>query len=787
MSMIAMRGRKANGAGFSLIEVMVAVVILATGLLALAALQGALARNSADAKARSAIMAALTSRISDLRQAPPADGTQTVVCAGGNWVCALETQASVGGLTVSEATSTLVWKGSPGAFSAFANGDDLTRANFKRIALNASWNDAAGALRTLALQSDVSGKIYGPGQGYPVPDPTGSAAKKPILRQLDPGLEAGVIPIAYGSGQDAASTAASNPKPVLLGQSTVVGTQFDVLTYVPESGSVAVIRRRVDTNLIKCRCTTGLAAKDRYSVAGVAQWPTVWDGDGYETYVPSDKSLPPGEALKAGENPAFAGKNRAQSELCTECCRDHHDEAGMAVRFSPEGTVSRYDLNGSGVLSVSSSGNFVAACRVIRDNGFYKTASDMYLRQFGLLATRSDPVDSLAASDRAKDGRPTGTATTNYGNFVKKYLEGYLTSISTKGEAPTTAALAQQAFNDYLTGALNTPTNVEIPAKSATDERYLHSRGLYSDYLTAAARTKIGKAVDTCASANKLDCLLPHLPFTTINMTELAKWTSSDDKLNVIPAGVLLGTNVLQPFGGRTTGIKETAQSYARVYSSLSNSTLAYRTDIPFVNADEANSANWLADEQQFTVGATGGPSLPYITVVPNGLLTESALTRVGVTLNATIGPPSSCTPGTSDYRCDTAAGNLPGTVGLTISNYNVRETVTGLPPANVVCKTNTYTLGRPFQVTYSGISVSLTSGGPSTGTVTYSPATSRSISQKATWSSATRNDRDSLYVSFIGGEKQCPTTALCNGPNFKEWGTTYSKEACEIVTYTGL
>jgi len=60
--------------GFSLIEVMVAVVVLATGLLAMAALQGALARNSADAKARTAVMAALASRMSEIRQQPPAAG-----------------------------------------------------------------------------------------------------------------------------------------------------------------------------------------------------------------------------------------------------------------------------------------------------------------------------------------------------------------------------------------------------------------------------------------------------------------------------------------------------------------------------------------------------------------------------------------------------------------------------------------------------------------------------------------------------------------------------------------
>ena len=49
--------------GFSLLEVLIAVVVLAMGLLALASLQAKLSTNSADAKARSRIAALVTSVI----------------------------------------------------------------------------------------------------------------------------------------------------------------------------------------------------------------------------------------------------------------------------------------------------------------------------------------------------------------------------------------------------------------------------------------------------------------------------------------------------------------------------------------------------------------------------------------------------------------------------------------------------------------------------------------------------------------------------------------------------
>ena len=53
--------------GFSLLEVLIAVVVLATGLLAMAALQARLASSSADAKARSRIAALLSSVLDDQR------------------------------------------------------------------------------------------------------------------------------------------------------------------------------------------------------------------------------------------------------------------------------------------------------------------------------------------------------------------------------------------------------------------------------------------------------------------------------------------------------------------------------------------------------------------------------------------------------------------------------------------------------------------------------------------------------------------------------------------------
>ena len=64
--------------GFSLLEVLIAVVVLATGLLALAALQGRLTQASADAKVSGRVAAMLSARMDALRSA----GYGTVAAGG---------------------------------------------------------------------------------------------------------------------------------------------------------------------------------------------------------------------------------------------------------------------------------------------------------------------------------------------------------------------------------------------------------------------------------------------------------------------------------------------------------------------------------------------------------------------------------------------------------------------------------------------------------------------------------------------------------------------------------
>nr|WP_277874025.1 prepilin-type N-terminal cleavage/methylation domain-containing protein [Lysobacter ruishenii] len=575
--------RNRRPAGFSLIEVMVAVVVLATGLLALAALQGALARNSADAKARGAIMAALNSRMNDIRQAPPAAG-QTWTTADA-WVGAAAIQAGASDLKVEETVATYRWNGTGYVTTAVTN----PPSSFTRASLEATWKAANGDSRVLGLTSDVSGRIYGDGSGYPVPDPTGSASKRPIVRQGNPSNTPGVIPIVTGNQ----ATAASNPQPIIVGASegVRVGTSFDVLNYIPE-GSTAQITKRFETQVIKCRCSYG--AGGGYTVAGAAQWPAVWDGSTYATY--EGTGNPAGVAANAGEDPDYVGKGkkgsgRLQSEQCTECCRDHHDLASntnLESRYDPEATAVGKFNEAGGVLTATSSGAYVAACRVMKLDGIWKTTADTYQRHYGLLETLS------VGGVQAKSGIPTSSATSAYQTFVKDFLSQYTSAL-------TPPAIDAQTMFDESARGLNAPATVTIAAASTSDYRYLHGRGLYLDYLGSAARQAIG----TCSGKTGVaytECVLPILPFTTINLTEMARWTASDTTVLNVNSTKALSFNVTEPFGGRTAGIK-TGTANNNSVMRTSNSGVAVSDDI--IGAVDTNGDGaTLSDSQSFQVGA---------------------------------------------------------------------------------------------------------------------------------------------------------------------------------------
>lgn len=668
--------------GFSLIEVMIAVVILATGLLALAALQGSLTRASAEAKVRGRVAAMLTARLEDLRlqsgglaEGPTTTTSTTDPCDGDttDWVDCTRAESNLGSLSVVQTVAT--WSGNGSFTQATTTDPDI--AQFKRITLAATWEDATGGDHSLTTSTDAS-TLSLVTSLVQQPDDAQSGGSNPIVRQDSPAT-AGVIPVALGNGD---SSASSNPKPELVGRNnnqTIVGTRFNVLTYTPETGNAARIQKRFENDVIRCTCQYGAGGSNLPQIYRTAQWPAIWTGERYDIYDPDSSAEAPGQVESSG--PASGVE---QSALCQECCRDHHDTDTTGVaKFDPERIRTndesdgreKYNVNGSNelVLANTNNGVYVNSCRLIRVDGFWRTAADMYSRQFGLLETQA------VSSVRAKSGLPTTAATDAYTQFIKDYVRGYRTTTATSGSAPAGA----QGMFDEIGRGLNA-TTVPIAAVSANppDYRYVHGRGLYIDYLEADARQRIvdvladnGEdglcpATGPNAVTDQSECILPYLPFTTINMTEIAKWTDAPDtNVLTINSGNLLATDPTQPSGGRTIG---TAVGTATNVGSArnSNSGVAYTTAV-VGGVDPEDVAGVSSDGQEFQVGGTVNAGPTFDVRVSGGGSNPFVFFTLGASTDV------ECTkPAGGDHRCVTASGTvLPQAGSIRVSNYWVETT----------------------------------------------------------------------------------------------------------------
>lgn len=725
------RNHKASG-GFSLLEVLIAVVVLSTGLLALAALQGSLTRSSADAKVRSRIAAALTTRMEGLRSAGYANVTgATFTCTAGvpAWLCDTESQAALaaGSLTVTQTVSTwTTTSASPFAVGTPGPNDP----QFKRVQLTATWPDPSDpsgvGTRRLLISTDISPRGLEDGL-LPPPDEISTDSTRPIARTDPPAAAgSGVIPVAMSAtGQD---TAATNPKPEIFGRGSnqsIVGTRFSVLTYTNESSSVARLQKRLDTDVIRCSCKYGAIANVP-AFMRTAQWPAVWNGQKYAVYKPDSNAAAPGQAFASGEDPDAVGD---QSDLCTACCRDHHDSTA-SPKFDPErsargNTHSHYTRDNSGSLVLQTNttdGPYLEVCRMVLIDGVMRTAADMYSRHFGLLETVTDSSGRVGAT-----GIPNATKASEYGQFVKDALAKLrsltLPTPPTGSPYPTPTTLEEIYANHGL--AKTTPEKIAITSPNPADERYLNARSLYLDHLEPAAQQLLTDILadtdpggrcdaDVYVGAARIECILPYLPILPINVTELAFWqpenadpivyntlgTETSGVLTVQSASALI-YDPAQPFRGRVNARGTPADDDGEAATSIGISNSGVAISAP-IDPDEVAEGTF-ADKQPFAIADATTPvdgdsfavslqGLPQ-TGDANTSNDPSVAWAAGSAFGNCAGTVSRHDDNPNNYICDTTVDPLANG-SITVSNYYREYTVSA--SRTITCQFN----GTPKTIT---------------------------------------------------------------------------------------
>jgi prepilin-type N-terminal cleavage/methylation domain-containing protein len=534
MIMKNINARKRNSSGFTLIEVLMGILIFAVGMMALAKLQGNLARNSGDANARTVATNIAEEVIEEARVFGQIDSDGTNAAYNDiddGFALSPIVRGNIEYTVVSDVTDYYI--SADGTLTTTAPADAY-KSDFKQLDLTVTWNTGlefdidgtnttSGRLGTGSIRiTDVISSITSGAGGKAALGTEGDGSYAPPV-DYHPGDNPDIISISLGASKFKEST---TPLPDVTRTNELVETTFDVVTY-SQDNSGATFLRREEFRAISCECT--LRTSGDSEEGGLR--PTIWDGFEYTE----------GEfvAKSYGES-----ASNQQSQYCDICCRDHHDggygseddnnDPGRS-RYNPfryeddyydtYGDHKHYNPDSDGVMIIAESDGdtYVEACRMIRKDGFWRIAQN--LRQEGL---NSFPADYL-------DGP------IEVGIYSK-----YVTEAVTAYELDTDPANGSQPTNPYeetppdlmlpanMTPALVFPASTEsiptnFPTASGDVEQQLRARGIYIDYLSDALRERINCLDEPGATGEEcevpdVNSALEIIPFYDVQLTWLARW-----------------------------------------------------------------------------------------------------------------------------------------------------------------------------------------------------------------------------------------------------------------------
>lgn len=693
--------------GFSLIEVLVAVLVMSVGMLALAALQTNLTRATADARTRSDALTIAQRQIDRLRGQVEANNPTNSYISLANETRTATTADGVSNASESFTITRTVerWIRSPTSTTTFCKFGttgcaaanfptspgtgvvDPARPEYKIVNVEVSWSDAAGNDLSVTLSDIYSSVPASNSNTLNERDLAGgSDVEGPRVRIIPPS-SVGVIPVAVSSGNEA--TAASNPRPKIYERGFTDKVSFEIFQYAGSS-SDAVLRQKIEVAGIGCRCE--LTAPTQTSggntlLFAAPREPTYWDGTAY-----ADPAFAPTTKTQGKPKSNFSNQD---STLCTTCCSDHHDHTAATVKvdgFRPSndfagGNHNHYPAPSSPLVpsttAVAAGEEYFEVCRMIRVDGIWQVATDAHMVHMAFLET-----DASRA--------PLSAKTSRYQTFVREYLKDKFLTTSNPNTIDPLAGLAT-SYSDIF----DLPTQEQVAVGS---QHAMHNRSLYIDFIESSTFTELSTAKQTCIKAGKtaedalLDCLLLSLPIVTFNGTDIAQWRTESNVNHVsvtnLQLNVALGSNLqddaLATSGNRgiVTGKSSgTEDVIARMMQSNSGLVDVNPTD-PCdggLDNDDFDCADKISeDTQTFCAGtdctvANTGPQFDVVANRPSGD-TDFNFSAFGVNYVIPSVDAGDCEGLTAaanarTFECVAIEGTtMPADVQISVTGYNRQE-----------------------------------------------------------------------------------------------------------------
>lgn len=456
---------KMHGRGFTFVELLVALVIIAVGVAGLVSLQRTYLQSSVRAAERTEALEIAQERLELLRFnefEDIASGTDTALRGDKSYA--------------------VTWTVAPQYF----NGTWLTTGDVglpnplpaqpdaKSVALDISWTTRGGATETVAMEAWL-GSITGRDGGLVITEP---APRNEPQVTYNPGAAPEVIAVRLTDDDNAnvfQVKETTRPTPQVERSGDKLSVRFDTVTY----DEATQTQRVEDFVTVNCSCTMrGFGEGATPSRLILESGRLTLDPDGNQ------------QVTKIYGEP----RNVDQSELCTQCCRDHHDNSDMANA----GVVYKQDDNRTpsgnhrhftqaSIFDFSTHArvgdNYEESCRMRRIDGYYAMYPDWQLQ--ALTVTSAEYLINSAGA----------AAYTDYVRAVVRSLV-----LGTALPAP----LADRDVN-VAPGAYQ-----------------MIGRGIYLDTMSADHLQAVRTAIN-----NNEDDWISKVPFYEVNLTLLGEWDAS--------------------------------------------------------------------------------------------------------------------------------------------------------------------------------------------------------------------------------------------------------------------
>jgi prepilin-type N-terminal cleavage/methylation domain-containing protein len=496
---------KSNQRGFSLIEVMLAVLVLSVGILGVSKLQGQLVRGGADANQRSVASNLIQQKSDDLRRFVHLTTSDADVPDA--WTTTLATPTSLAFVHITSNEGGLIDPGnhpvgninydlSWSVKDYYYSGDDTIATttasgadypSFKMAHIVVSWDTVNSTNNVVSFDTiiDSYSLAHTALGGSP-----SSAGTGPVV-DYDPLAAPDVIPISLGIDGLQKETSKPLPDVSKKGDSTLV--KFETVTYNPADET----QRREEFRTLACNCTSAGATATSSIVYGLVTWDSV-----DERIVDITTNVPVTITKTKVDN--SGGED--QDDACTFCCRDGADLPGS---------------------------NDFKVCRLKRIDGVLRIIDPWKLVAFNM-------VPASYFDDNAIVGMNSGFQNDNiglYSSYVTTTVRKILAATGSKSALNSYSTVDLAFINDTTTftnnsGAIEHLTFAQHPT---TNYRDIQVRGVYMDYPPTGVFTQItGQTTFYDASTVPLD----RVPFYEVNLTQLAGWIPD---VNILKNGTNTG------------------------------------------------------------------------------------------------------------------------------------------------------------------------------------------------------------------------------------------------------